>query len=88
MAHRVRAGERESPPGTDRLGGGSLIRRRCRRPGPRGDRCAQGRIRRQDIVIPMPEQARRRDEDGEPVDELAGSEGSTVRPSGPDLGRW
>jgi hypothetical protein len=40
------------------------------RAGESGERSAQGRIRRQDAVVAMAVHAGRRDEGGEPVDEL------------------
>jgi hypothetical protein len=59
-----------------RLGG-------CPRPGQRGDRYTPGRIRRQHTMVAMPVQARR-DEGGEPLDELQGRQRQVHAP----IGAW
>jgi hypothetical protein len=53
-----------------RLGNGWLTRRRWRFSGERRDRCTQGCIGRQHTMVAVAVQVRRRDEGGEPVDEL------------------
>jgi hypothetical protein len=57
-----------------RLGNGGLTPRRGRVSGPRGERCTQGRVRREDAVRTMVVQAGRWDETSRRVDELQGRE--------------